>query len=442
MANLSKNQINEIISLYKHQDYLLALERIELLNKDFPKVPFLYNLSGACHQSLGDFKSAAQMFQYAVNINPEYYEAYKNLGITLRFLGDFKASIESFNTAIQLQPEYFDAHFNLASSLKAIGRNDDAIKRYQIAIQINSSYAEAHNNLGNLLKEAGQIDEAIECYLKSIEIKPDFEHAHNNLGAIFLDLEKYHDAINSFKSAIQNNPKLAAAHNNLGNSYKALNCINEAIASYQNAIDVSPNFAEAYLNLGTVFKQKNKKDKARIYFEQAYSLKPDLDFILGDLVASRMQFCLWDGLDGLINELKLKILKNQLTVNPFNLLGFVDDPILQKEAAQIFTNFRYPRVNNLQTIERRKKQAKIKIGYFSSDFHNHATMHLMSEVFKLHNKSLFEIIAFSFGPNKQDDWRKKVVQSFDSFIDVTKKSDYEISNMARELKIDIAVDLK
>jgi predicted O-linked N-acetylglucosamine transferase (SPINDLY family) len=66
----------------------------------------------------------------------------------------------------------------------------------------------------------------------------------------------------------------------------------------------------------------------------------------------------------------------------------------------------------------------------------------MSEVFKLHNKSLFEIIAFSFGPNKQDDWRKKVVQSFDNFIDVTKKSDYEISNMARELKIDIAVDLK
>ena len=128
MANLSKNQINEIISLYKHQDYLLALERIELLNRDFPKVPFLYNLSGACHQSLGDFKSAAQMFQYAVNINPEYYEAYKNLGITLRFLGDFKASIENFNISIQLQPEYFDAHFNLASSLKAIGRNDEEIK--------------------------------------------------------------------------------------------------------------------------------------------------------------------------------------------------------------------------------------------------------------------------------------------------------------------------
>ena len=69
-------------------------------------------------------------------------------------------------------------------------------------------------------------------------------------------------------------------------------------------------------------------------------------------------------------------------------------------------------------------------------------MHLMAELFELHNKNLFEIYAFSFGPNKQDDSRKRARLAFNEFFDVELNTDYEIAILAREQNIDIAVDLK
>ena len=88
------------------------------------------------------------------------------------------------------------------------------------------------------------------------------------------------------------------------------------------------------------------------------------------------------------------------------------------------------------------RHKKIRIGYFSADFHNHATMHLMAELFECHDKNKFELIAFSFGPDKQDQWRKRVLLCFDQFVDVRLKSDQEISLLVRKMEIDIVIDLK
>jgi predicted O-linked N-acetylglucosamine transferase (SPINDLY family) len=82
------------------------------------------------------------------------------------------------------------------------------------------------------------------------------------------------------------------------------------------------------------------------------------------------------------------------------------------------------------------------VGYFSADFHNHATGYLMAELFELHDKSKFELIGFSFGPIANDEMRQRLAKSFDQFIEVGKKSDVEIAKLSRDLNIDIAIDLK
>jgi len=102
----------------------------------------------------------------------------------------------------------------------------------------------------------------------------------------------------------------------------------------------------------------------------------------------------------------------------------------------------HPQSHVLSKIERYPKHEKIRIGYFSADFHNHATMHLMAELFECHDKNNFELIAFSFGPDTQDQWRQRVFLCFDQFVDVRLKSDREISLLARKMEIDIAIDLK
>jgi predicted O-linked N-acetylglucosamine transferase (SPINDLY family) len=66
----------------------------------------------------------------------------------------------------------------------------------------------------------------------------------------------------------------------------------------------------------------------------------------------------------------------------------------------------------------------------------------MAELFESHDKERFELFAFSFGPDSQDEMRQRVSRAFDRFIDVRFMSDMEVARMARELEIDIAIDLK
>ena len=67
---------------------------------------------------------------------------------------------------------------------------------------------------------------------------------------------------------------------------------------------------------------------------------------------------------------------------------------------------------------------------------------LMTDLFERHDKSKFELIAFSFGPDSQDVLRQRAVNAFDRFIDVRSLSDRDTASLARDLEVDIAVDLK
>ena len=155
-----------------------------------------------------------------------------------------------------------------------------------------------------------------------------------------------------------------------------------------------------------------------------------------------MSLCIWNDLTTDLEDLTMKINKGQKVVGAFAMLGLIDDLQLQRKAAEIYTNDKFPISDSLPKIGSYPKHKKIRIGYFSADFHNHATMHLMAELFECHDKSSFELIAFSFGPDQQDAWRKRALLSFDQFIDVSLKSNEDVALLAREMKIDIAIDLK
>jgi len=96
----------------------------------------------------------------------------------------------------------------------------------------------------------------------------------------------------------------------------------------------------------------------------------------------------------------------------------------------------------LGPVERRSAAGKIRLGYFSADFHNHATAYLMAELFERHDRERFELIAFSFGLDDQGEMRQRLTASFDRFLDVSPLSDLQIARQARALNIDIAIDLK
>jgi predicted O-linked N-acetylglucosamine transferase (SPINDLY family) len=177
-------------------------------------------------------------------------------------------------------------------------------------------------------------------------------------------------------------------------------------------------------------------------FEKCIVINPNYEDLIASYLATKMQICDWDGFDKFLEIIKNNIIKYKAITSPFRTLSIVDSPELHKEAAIIYAESEIPEDNSLGNIILPARNKKIKVGYYSADFHNHATSYLMVEIFELHDKNNFEIIAFSFGPNTNDTMRIRVSNSFDQFYDVSNMSDYEIAKFSRNIGIDIAVDLK
>ena len=162
----------------------------------------------------------------------------------------------------------------------------------------------------------------------------------------------------------------------------------------------------------------------------------------GIKLRTQMQICDWSGLQNQLDGLVSSIADELKVTTPFPVLGLMDRPDLQLKASRIFANEKYPEPRVWGNFTTRHENGKIRIGYYSADFHNHATSFLMAELFEAHDPQKFELYGFSFGPDKQDEMRSRVAQGFGRFFDVTKKSDREVAQMSRELGIDIAIDLK
>ena len=128
-------------------------------------------------------------------------------------------------------------------------------------------------------------------------------------------------------------------------------------------------------------------------------------------------------------------------MNRFFFLGLIDNPSASRLSSEIFVKDKIAKPSKIKPLAKYKNHKKPRIGYYSADFCDHAVLHLMMDVFRNHNKSLFDFFGFSFGPDKNDNWRNEVKNYFIKFEDVTKISDKEVADLSRKLEIDIAIDL-
>ncbi|MBD1918499.1 MULTISPECIES: tetratricopeptide repeat protein [Cyanophyceae] len=96
--------------------------------------------------------------------------AWINYGSLKKAQGDLEGAIELFQQAIEVDPNLAIAHYNLGTAHRARGYLDEAIAAYRQAIALNPSYAEAHQNLGVALFKLGQLPEALQSFKRSIAL--------------------------------------------------------------------------------------------------------------------------------------------------------------------------------------------------------------------------------------------------------------------------------
>jgi predicted O-linked N-acetylglucosamine transferase (SPINDLY family) len=263
-----------------------------------------------------------------------------------------------------------------------------------------------------------------------------------NKGVVLYELKQFNEALSHYDRAIELKSDYAEAWMNKGVVLYELKQFNEALSHYDRAIELKSDYAEAWMNKGVVLYELKQYSNAIKCYEKTLEINPNSDYLVGDLFHTKMMICDWLNFDFQINQLINKLNKYEKIARPFSLFGLIDSPSLQQISSEIYANDLLKINKSFVFKKNLSSSKKIKIGYFSSDFYNHATSYLMVELFEKHNREKFEIIGFSFGPNINDQMNKRVSSAMDKFHMVNNLSDMEIAKLSRDNGIDIAIDLK
>ena len=342
-------------------------------------------------------------------------------------------------------------YVDCSKAFERLGDTQKAKDYLSKGLEIDESNFLIQFNLGVLNLNNSQEFDAAKNFEKCTKINKNSMESWYNFGLALLKLRQFENAIASLTNAIEINPQYIAALNNRANAKKHLRRTTAAINDYLLALKIDPEYVPALKNISSCYEIKKDYPKCLTALKKVAQLEPTSFDVLCKILCLERQICDWSRAPERTLILTQKIIQlsesdhSRPAPSTFNLLNLIDDPAFQLRATRNYTREKVGEIRRAPFRDYKKPtgKKKIKIGYFSADFHDHATMHLMIKMFELHNKNKFEIFAFSFGPALQDDpFQVRLKTCVDLFYDVSKKSDQNISKLSRELKLDIGVDLK
>ena len=289
--------------------------------------------SGAEAQSL--YQLAFEKHQKAIDIKPDYHEAFSNWGTHLGNLAQTKSgdkadalynqAFEKFSKAIDIKPDYPDAFYNWGTFLGKLAETKsgeeaqslykESFEKFRMAIDIKPNDNKTFNNWGTYLGNLAQTKsgdeaqslykESFEKFRKAIDIKPSHSNAFFNWGTYLGNLAKtksgdeaqslYQQAFEKFRKAIDIKPNDHKTFNNWGTHLGNLAQTNsgdeaqylyeEAQEKYRKAIELKPDSHEVFncwgVHLGNVAKTKSGEEAESLFqqtiekFRKAIDIKSD-----------------------------------------------------------------------------------------------------------------------------------------------------------------------
>jgi predicted O-linked N-acetylglucosamine transferase (SPINDLY family) len=355
--------------------------------------------------------------------------------------GEFESAIGSYANALAFDARHALALNNRGLALFCLKRFDAAIADFDAAIAVEPQSPETHYNRGITLHELLQYDEAIASYDHALDVDPNFARAHNGKSNALAQLGRLAAALASCDQAIAADPRMAEAHLNRGNVLKELGRWQDSVSSYDRALAVNASLALGFYGRGEAYRRLGNNVAAAADLDRAFALDPDRQFLMGLRLHLKMSLCDWRDFDNNVAALRARIALGEAVCPPFPLLGLIGSPRLQRCAAETWVREICPPKHSLPAPAKYPRHPRICVGYFSADFRNHPVSYLAAELFERHDRARFETVAFSYGPNTQDPMRKRLEHAFEHFVDVRGRTDLDVARLARQLEVDIAVDL-
>ena len=435
--------------LGKENDAVKALKKALAADPYF--TPSLLQL-GKYYRNKNEFDLAIANFEKILEKTPENISALNNLGNTYQLMKKSTKAMELYAKALVLNPEVPELHFNVGNIFLLNGQIAEAEKKFRKTIELNALFHQAYVPLSKILVQNKQPKKAKELLVQALKISPNDSETLFQLANNYRASGEIEESTLYYKRALKEDPKHVNALNNLGVTYFAIGMTEEARVCYEKAILLEPENADVLFAIAKLNENEKKYKEAINNFEKLLALKSSFHTqVVFDYFLLTMRIAKWDlyeedtkllkqyALD-YINDSNQSFQLSPLTLNYFPLeqsihkavaIKYADILSSQVEGIKETCNFIYPTIS---------KESKIRIGYISPDLRFHAVGMLLNKLFQQHDRSKFEIYAYSI-VNNDDEYNKLFKAGADVFRDITRLSHEESAQLINKDQITILIDL-
>jgi tetratricopeptide (TPR) repeat protein len=237
--------------------------------------PLYYFLKGRILYSMNKTQDAANAYQSAIALKPDYQEAEMRLAELYYVVKEHTKSVDLLNTmlaqdpananvyclkadnqrelkdtlraiatyqkALELDGQYYDAAMQLGLLLSA-KKSKTAIEYFTTALRINPRSAEAYFGRAYYYQQTGAFQKALFDYRKVIDIDPSNDKSYYNVGIINFDTKRYDEAMRSWDICIQMNNRNIDAYYMRGLVHESRKEYKDAQLNYQYALELNPDY--------------------------------------------------------------------------------------------------------------------------------------------------------------------------------------------------------
>ncbi|MBL8507252.1 O-linked N-acetylglucosamine transferase, SPINDLY family protein [Chitinimonas sp. JJ19] len=330
----------------------------------------------------------------------------------------------------------------MASSLLAQSRFVEAEPWLQRAVTLAPDDDEAINNLAVFLVRMGRLDEATPLFERACKLEPSNEWRLGNLARCYRLQGRVDEAEAKYRQALALSPGDLALKSGLGELYYRVGRLNESIPLLEQAARQRPMDAEL---LAAALVLSKRYQEAVQVSRSALAAMSDEVALLAQLLHAAQHLCDWI----LVAEVATRLhviceRERQLQIPPF--LSLTIPGFGRKRHKRIAESFGASRFKDSVSMHVQPADAaskpRLRLGYMSADFHEHATAYLLAGVLEQHDRNRVEVFTYSYGVHDTSPMRHRLAGASDVFRDMYTCSYRESAEAIAADRIDILIDLK
>jgi protein O-GlcNAc transferase len=408
--------LSKPMSLHQQGRYTDAISLYDSALKREPKNPDALYLTGLCRLQMGDMERGARHMRALIKLQPHHAAARHALGKALIEMGETSSGRQHLEQALTINPASPDSRIELAELALAAGDAQKAKTLYRDGLNLDPSLAALWNNLGTVCRMMGHLEEAEEAWVKTISFAPNIVEAYCNIATLKVRVGRFSEGINYLQSGL-----------NIVPDDPDLNFYHGELLFFANKFEAS---AEA-LKKATTLRKNYRNAEIRLAQVSQY-------------------LCDWRGLEALMpairKEIDSAVAGKSCLVSPFFALTLDTTETERTAVAAAETSKRESQLAEVLATTRftfaNRQKDRIHIGYLSGDWRDHAASHLACGLFKHHDQKKFEISALSYGPDDGSDYRRRIQEGAEHFVDLQDLNDIEAARAIHEQGVDILIDIE